>query len=112
MTVESVCSLVISEDDTEVPTETGLPEEGVRLIPAIGSVKLSTEVPVGGVSYREIVRLAVPPPQFETQGCVPKPLQEFKIATAQMASRPKNNFDFMRTPLLKLETRLDWAKGW
>ena len=49
---ESVCSRVISKlaFDVGENTETGLPLDGVSVIPTIGIVKLSKLTPVGGVS--------------------------------------------------------------
>src|SRR5208283_1319842 len=101
MTVESVCRRVTSGDETVTGTFTLLPELGVRLIPVMGSTKSKTLVPIGGVSYKEIVRFVVPPPQFVVQPpppLSPSPLQAFITAIEPMASTPKYQFNFMHAP--------------
>ena len=103
MTVESVCRRVTSTDETLVGTDTGLPEDGVKLMPAIGSVKLNTSAPMGGTSKMDIVRLALPPPQFVTHGvCIP--LHEVNKVIENVASRPRYHFDFIDTPLQGLDS--------
>ena len=79
----------------------------------MGSVKLRTLVPVGGVSNSEIVRLAFPPPpQFVTQGPDFRPLHEVNIAIAEKENSPKYHFDFIGAPLTNFTFDNFGAKGW
>jgi hypothetical protein len=58
--LESVCRRVISYDVGVIDTVTFDPEEGVSVIPAMGSVKLRMETPAGGKSYSVMFRFALP----------------------------------------------------
>src|SRR5208282_5572781 len=108
MTAESVCSRVASTDEVTVVTAWGLPEEGVRLMPTIGRVKLNTLVPVGGVSLREIVKLALPlVVQFVVQTVDFEPQQEVRMNIAEMPRIRRERFEFMQTPHFRFYTRLD-----
>ena len=99
MTVESVTRRVTSGAETVTGTFTLLPELGVRLIPVIGSTKFRTLVPIGGMSYKEIVTFAVPPPQFVVQPpLLPSPLQELSNAKELTASTPKYHLNFIHAP--------------
>lgn len=75
-------------------------------MPAIGSVKLKTFVPVGGVSKREMVSVAFPPPPQFTVQAVFTPLQEVRRKTAEIPKRKKVRFEFMQTPHAKFRRRI------
>lgn len=103
----------MSVEGFEENTETGLPLEGVNVIPMIGKVKLTTEVLVGGVS--EIVRLREELPvtvQLVVQA-VFNPLQELKTKMAAKAINRRDFFEFMLTPHDRIrQTAPDGPDGW
>ena len=83
-------------------TETGLPVEGVRLIPEIGSVKLTTLTPVGGVS--ESVRFSVAFPvgvQLVQRSCTP--LHDESKNRELQTRRSFENMDFIHVPQGRFE---------
>lgn len=72
---------------------------GVRLMPAIGRVKLKTLAPVGGVSYMVMVRFAVPGPQPVTHPPpLFRPLQEESKNVELRARRLRDHFERIGTP--------------
>jgi hypothetical protein len=95
---ESVCKRVISYDVGVIGTVTAVPLEGVRVIPATGSVKLSIETPAGGRSNRVILRFALPPPQFVMHPPSFRPLQDAKRKTAADKVRTAKAFIFITHP--------------
>ena len=96
---ESVCRRVASTDETAVVIATALPDDGVKLMPTMGRVKLRISTPVGGVSYIVIERLALPPPpQFVVQVLF-GPLQDDNDRAA-IARRNRNaHFQFIEHPV-------------
>lgn len=76
--------------------ETGLPVDGVRLMPTIGRVKLRTVTPVGGVSKRVTFTVALPVVQFVVQVLL-VPVQEAS-ARAVKTRMSSDHFEFMQTP--------------
>jgi hypothetical protein len=95
---ESVCKRVISYEVGVIGTVTAVPLEGVRVIPATGSVKLSIETPAGGRSKRVILRFALPPPQFVMHPPLFTPLQDAKRKTAADKVKTDNAFIFIPHP--------------
>lgn len=76
--------------------ETGLPVDGVRLMPTIGRVKLRTVTPVGGVSKSVTFTVALPVVQFVVQVLL-VPVQEAS-ARAVKTRMSSDHFEFMQTP--------------
>ena len=76
--------------------DTGLPLDGVRLIPTIGNEKLRTVMPVGGVS-KSVTFTEASPVQFVVQLFF-EPLQEVNARTAASTGRSNEHFEFMQTP--------------
>ena len=76
---------------------TGLPVDGVRLMPTIGRLKLSTVTPLGGVSKSVMLTLASPVVQFVVHLLL-EPLQEASPRTAAITRRSNVLFGFMQTP--------------
>ena len=95
---ESVCKRVISYDVGVIGTVTAVPLEGVSVIPATGSVKLSIETPAGGRSKRVILKFALPPPQFVMHPPFFRPLQDAKRKTAGDKVKTANAFIFITHP--------------
>jgi len=81
-----------------IGTVTLEPEEGVSVIPAMGSVKLSMETPAGGRSKSVILRFALPPPQFVVHPPLFAPLQDAKRKTAADKANTDNAFIFITHP--------------
>jgi hypothetical protein len=77
--------------------ETGLPLDGVSVIPMTGKVKLTTEVFVGGVSDIVTLKNASPPPQFVVHA-VFNPLHELSASIAAKAIIRRVLFDFIHSP--------------
>lgn len=78
--------------------------EGVRLIPEIGSVKLTTLTPLGGVS--EIVRLSVAFPvgvQLVQRSFTP--LHDESTNSEPQTRRSFKEMDFIQLPQGRLNTR-------
>jgi hypothetical protein len=101
---ESVCRRVASTELTRGVRGTGLPEEGVRVIPAIGSVKLSRVTPVGGVSNMVMLTLALPPPPPPPPPppLLFRPLQETSGRTAMPSISASKRFEFMHIPQVRI----------
>ena len=76
---------------------TALPVDGVRLMPTIGRLKLSTVTPLGGVSKSVMLTLASPVVQFVVHLLL-EPLQEASPRTAATTRRINVLFGFMQTP--------------
>jgi hypothetical protein len=80
---------------------TWLPDEGVKLMAAMGSVKLKMSTPMGGVSYIVMLSLALPPPQFVMQVLF-GPLQDDNDKAA-IAMRSRNaRLQFIEHPVDKI----------
>jgi hypothetical protein len=96
--VESVCKRDISYDVGMIGTVTTEPLEGVRLIPAMGSVKLKMETPAGGRSNIEILRCALPVLQPVEHPPFFSPLHEANSSTAADKAKRNNAFIFITHP--------------
>lgn len=83
--------------------ETGLPVDGVRLMPTIGKLKLRTFTPVGGVSKSVMLTVASPVVQFVVH-LVLEPLQEARGRTTRKIRRSNGRFEFIQTPQGDLAT--------
>jgi hypothetical protein len=79
----------------------------------MGRVKLSKFMPVGGVSYRVMLSVAVPlVVQFVTQ-VVFKPLQELSARRAASATNRREFFEFIGTPHDRIrQIAPDGPDGW
>ena len=100
ISAESVCRRVASSEVTAGVIANWLPDEGVKLMAAMGSVKLKRSTPVGGVSYIVMLRLALPPPQVVQ--VLFGPLQEDNDKAA-IATRSRNaRFQFIGHPVDKI----------
>jgi hypothetical protein len=76
----------------------------------MGSVKLITPTPVGGVSER--VRLSVALPltvQFVVQ-VVFRPLQEVRAKIAEIPRIRRARLEFMQTPHVQIKRHIGWAR--
>ena len=89
------------------------PPEGVRLIPAIGRLKLRTSTPVGGVSNSVTLTVAVPVvPQFVVHLFF-SPLQELSASTPTSVMNIRDFFEFILTPHDRIrQTAPDGPDGW
>ncbi len=98
MSAESVCKRVASTEETAAVRETALPEDGVKLNWEMGSVKLSTSRPVGGVSNIVMLTVALLPPQPVTHPPPLGPLQDASENKARTERTTKDILKFMQTP--------------
>jgi hypothetical protein len=104
--LESVCSRVISYDVGVIGTVTTEPVDGVRVIPAIGRVKLRMDTPAGGRSERVILKFAWPPPQPVEHPPFFKPLQDPNPITATNPTTRNIAFFFMKHPRTEFSCRV------
>ena len=77
--------------------DTGLPVDGVRLIPTIGKVKLRTLTPVGGVSKSVTFTVASPVGQFVVHLFL-EPVQEARGRTTRKMRGSNRRFEFIKHP--------------
>lgn len=89
------------------------PVASVRLIPAIGRLKLRTSTPVGGVSNSVTLTVAVPVvPQFIVHLFF-SPLQELRVTTAATVIHRRDFFEFIHAPHDRIrQTAPDGPDGW
>src|SRR5215470_4061577 len=78
--------------------DTSLPEDGVRVIPAIGRLKLRRLVPAGSVSKIVTVTFAFPLPPQSVQGLL-GPLQEDNDIAATATRSVNPHFQFIEHPI-------------
>jgi hypothetical protein len=81
-----------------IGTVTTEPVEGVRLIPAMGSVKLRMEAPAGGRSNIEILKFALPVLQPVEHPPFFSPLHDANSRTAADKVKRNNAFVFITHP--------------
>ena len=79
--------------------------EGVRVIPAIGSVKLRRETPAGGRSYRVIFNCALPVLQPVEHPPLFNPLHDANTRTAADNAKRNNAFIFIPHPVSEISRR-------
>ena len=93
-----------------IGTGTGVPDDGVSEIPAMGSVKLNMETPVGGRSKRVILKFASPLPQPVEHPPFFTPLHDPKTRT--MTDRAKTNSAFIFIIHPKQSSVSGRERGW
>lgn len=94
-------------------TDTGLPDEGVRLIPEIGRVKLTTLTPVGGTSESVRFSVAFPVGLQLVQGFF-TPLHDESKNSELQTRRSFKNMDFIHVPQGRFDNpfpRTGWREG-
>jgi len=103
--LESVCRRVISYDVGVIGTVTFDPEEGVSVIPAMGSAKLRMETPAGGKSYRVMFKFALPALQPVEHPPFFSPLHDPNIGIVADKAKTNRAFVFMTHPKTKSNPR-------